>query len=172
MSSLLPIEQDLRIKYTLLPSPADLVDYEWLEKRCCNPFKNHKKQIKGGLKPILLEMSDKAKAILVLTPGKKLCPNCQIQIHKIFPNDDNNEEDEKMKELDTSISAETEKRNINECFSAIEIPPLKTKGFHYSGKAHLGKRKILLQCVKTKVAIKCWLWAVEWWGIKNQKDFR
>ena len=148
-----------------------LTDYEWLEKRCCNPFKNHKKHIKSGLKPISLKMADKAKAKLALIPGKKLCPNCRIQIHKLFPDDEeprhvsdeeiqeleagtseesekssNNEEprrisDEEMKELDTSTSAEIEKRNINECFSAIGISPLKTKGLHSSGKATLGKRK-------------------------------
>ena len=48
-----------------------LTNYNWLEKRC-NPFKNYKKQIKSGLKPISLEMADKAKAKLVLIPGKKL----------------------------------------------------------------------------------------------------
>ncbi len=59
-----------------------------------------------------------------------------------------------MKELDTSTFVETEKRNISECFSAIGISPLKTKGLHYSGKATLGKRKIssAMQCVKIKVA--------------------
>ena len=48
------IEQDLtKIKYRLLPSQATLLtNYEWLKKRCCKPFKNHKKQIKSGLKPI------------------------------------------------------------------------------------------------------------------------
>ena len=107
-------------------------------------------------------MADKAKAKLVLIPGKKLCSNCRIQIHKLLPDDEeprhvsdeeiqeleagtsaksekssNNEEpryvsDEEMKELDTSTSAETGKRNINECFSAIGIYPLKTKELHYS----------------------------------------
>ena len=130
-----------------------------------------KSKSKGGLKPISVEMADKAKAKLVLIPGKKLCPNCWIRIHKLLPEDEeprhlsdeeiqeleagtcaesekssNNEEprrlsDEEMKELDTSISVETEKRNIYECFSAIGISPLKTKGLHYSGKATLGKRK-------------------------------
>ena len=57
-----------------------LSNYEWLEKRCCDPFKNHRKQIKGGLKPICLEMADKAKAKLVLILGKKFYPNCRIQI--------------------------------------------------------------------------------------------
>ena len=112
------------------------------------------------MKPISLEMADKAKAKLVLIPGKKLCPNCRIQLHKLLPDNEeprhvsdeeiqeleagtsaesekrsNNEEprcvsNEEMKELDTSISAETEKRNINECFCAIGISPLKTKGLH------------------------------------------
>ena len=40
------------------------------------------------MKPISLEMADKAKAKLVLIPDKKLCPNCQIQIHKILPDDE------------------------------------------------------------------------------------
>ena len=49
---------------------------------------------------------------------------------------------------------ETEKTNINECFSAIGISPLKTKGLHYSGKARLGKRKIssAMQSIKTKIS--------------------
>ena len=51
-----------------------LTKHEWLEKSYCNPFKNHKKQIKGGLKAISLDLADKAKAKLVLIPGKKTLP--------------------------------------------------------------------------------------------------
>ena len=49
---------------------------------------------------------------------------------------------------------ETETTNINECFSAIGISPLKTKGLHYSGKACLGKRKLssTMQSIKTKIS--------------------
>ena len=115
-------------------------------------------------------MADKAKAKLVLIPGKKLCPNCRIQIYKLLPDDEelrhvsneeiqeleagtsaesekssNNEEprhisDEETKEIDTNTFAETEKRNINVCFSAIGISLLKTKELHYSEKATFGKR--------------------------------
>ena len=51
------------------------------------------------------------------------------------------------------VLLQEQKRNINECFSVIGISPLKTKGLHYFGKAHLGKRKIstAMQCIKTKV---------------------
>ena len=125
--------------------------YEWLEKSCCNPFKNHKKQIKGSLKSISLELVDKAKAKLVLIPSKKLCPNC-----KLLPDDEKQRRvsDEEIQELNTSTSIETGKTNINECFSAIGISPLKTKGFHYFGKAHLGKRKLssAMQSIKTKLS--------------------
>ena len=77
-------------------------------------------------------MADKAKAKLVLIPRKKLCHNCQIQIHKLLLNDEeiqeleagtsaesekssNNKEprhvsDEEMNEFDTSSSAETEEK--------------------------------------------------------------
>ena len=65
-----------------------LTKYEWLEKSSCNPFKNHKKQIKGNLKAISLELVDKAKAKLVLIPGKKLCPDCRIRISKLLPDDE------------------------------------------------------------------------------------
>ena len=93
-----------------------LTKYEWLEKRCCNPFKNHKKLIKGGLKPISLEIADKAKAKLVLIPDKKLCPNCQIPIHKLLPYDEEpiHVSDEEIKELEAGTSAESEKGSNNE----------------------------------------------------------
>ena len=49
---------------------------------------------------------------------------------------------------------ETEKTNINECFSDIGISPLKTKRLHYSGKACLGKRKLssAMQSIKTRIS--------------------
>ena len=85
-------------------------------KRCHNPFKNHKKKIKGSLKPISLEMADKAKVKLVLIPGKKLCPNCIIQIHKLLPNGEEPRyvSDEEIQELEPGTSAESEKRSNNE----------------------------------------------------------
>ena len=83
-----------------------LTKYEWFEKSCCNPFKNHKKQIKGSLKAISLELADKAKAKLVLIPGKKLCPNCRIRISKLLPNDEKQRRvsDEEIQKLNTSTS--------------------------------------------------------------------
>ena len=103
-----------------------------------------------------MELADKAKANLLLIPGKKVCPNCQIRISKLLPNDEKQRHvsDEEIQELNTSTSMETEKTNINECFSAIGISPLKTKGLHYSGKARLGKRKLssAMQSIKTKIS--------------------
>ena len=95
-------------KQTLLPK------YEWLEKRC-NLLKNHKTQIKGGLKPILLKMTDKAKAKLVLILNKKLYPNCQIQIRKLLPDDEEPRcvLDEDIRKLEAGTSAESEKGSNN-----------------------------------------------------------
>jgi len=93
-----------------------LTQYEWLEKRCCNPFKTHKKQITGGLKPISVEMADKAKAKLVLIPGKKLCPNCRTQIRKLLSDEEEprHVSDKEIQELEAGTSTESEKDSNNE----------------------------------------------------------
>ena len=73
-----------------------------------------KKQIKGCLKPISLEMVNKAMVKLVLIPGKKLCPNCQIQIHKLLPDEEpRHVSDEEIQELEAGTSAESEKSSNN-----------------------------------------------------------
>ena len=69
-------------------------------------------------------MADKAKANLVLIPGKKLYSNCQIQIHKLLPNEESRHvSDEEIQELEADTSAESENSNNEEprCVSDEEM---------------------------------------------------
>ncbi len=131
-------------------------NYECLEKRWCNPFKNPTKQIKGRFKTISLEMSDKAKVKLVQIPGKKLGSNCWIQIYKCLSDEEGSRciLDEEMKEFDTSASVETEEKYQWICLCYWNFSTENKRVSHYSGKVHLGKRKISSAMQKRVVKTK------------------
>lgn len=82
------IDEDKMKKICYHHKEALLTRYEYFEKRCCNPFKNHKKTIKGDLRPISVEMAYEAKAKLALIPGQKLCPLCRRKVRELFSNDE------------------------------------------------------------------------------------
>ena len=109
-----------------------------------------------------MELADKAKTKVALIPGQKLCPKCRAQVNKLLCNaeveelefETGDECDEDIRELEADTSTETDKRSVDECFSAIGISPLKMHGLHQSGKIREGKREIsnALECMKTKLS--------------------
>nr|CAH0106913.1 unnamed protein product [Daphnia galeata] len=74
-------------------------------KNCCDPFKKHKRVVRGSSK-IDLKLSDSVfelKNDLRLIPGKNLCPRCYMQVTKIKnlePQSARNEENDQLDFID------------------------------------------------------------------------
>ncbi len=71
-------------------------------KNCCDPFKKHKRVVRGNNK-IDLKLSDSVfelKNDLRLIPGKTLCPRCYIQVTNIKSLDPQSPRNEENDELD------------------------------------------------------------------------
>ena len=105
-------------------------------KNCCDPFKKHKRVVRGSSK-IDLKLSDSVfqlKNDLRLIPGKTLCPRCYMQVTKIKnlePQSPRNEEYDQLDFIDngdvTPFSEErviTPRRVISALSNASIITPV------------------------------------------------
>jgi hypothetical protein len=72
------------------------------QKKCCDPFKKHKKTIAKDLRTISLEFVREVEHKIKLIPGQKLCKHCLIAVNKTNTSTDSSTEDEGANKSSTS----------------------------------------------------------------------
>jgi len=103
----LPTEEQCLLKLRISNEITNICHYhrhKYIEKynhifgkKCCDPFRRHKRPIKNGLRKILIEHISKSKNVNIkLIPGKALCPTCasKIFIEKLPEDEINNVEND------------------------------------------------------------------------------
>ena len=101
----------------------------------------------------------------MLIPGKKICPNCRAKVTERiklgtieYDNDDttgdNEEEESFIREIQSITTVEKCRDELEECFSAIGITPLKMHSQTSKGKLPYSKKKITtaVETITEKVA--------------------
>ena len=57
-----------------------ILNYEFYQRVCCDPFRLHRKSVKKNLRPINLELYESSKSVCELIPGNKVCNSCRLTI--------------------------------------------------------------------------------------------
>jgi len=127
-------------------SKVFLSKYEFSQRKCCNPFSKHTKNIKTGLKPVNIEfvriVTEKCANLgLNIKPGQKLCVACRDRLNELIKHvkcepadtavrdasvsdDDNDSEFEKAQQLE----------DLNANISPFGCSPVKLHGVHVKDK--------------------------------------
>ena len=117
--------------------------YEFLQKRCCDPFDMHPKTARTkSLCSIDIPNADKLNKLVVkdVKPGQKLCPKCSSHLGSI---------DETSIEEDEEYKPEDELHDLAATFTSLGCTPVKSK-FAQRDRAVYARRKA--QEVQTAIA--------------------
>ena len=119
----------------------------------------------GNLRSISLELTRRSEKLCInLVPGQKLCSKCPARISSLIKekNDQIEENyegeampsDEDVSEIEKSFAREQDRSQLEECFSAMGMSPIKSGSLPSSSKVTVGKRKIeaAVSSMKTKIA--------------------
>ncbi|XP_065643371.1 uncharacterized protein LOC136075062 [Hydra vulgaris] len=120
------------------------------QKKCIDPFKRHKTNIKGGLREIDIQLAkDMCSIGIETTPGFKMCPSCRKEVVKKIDDwstlQDHNGKDDFLEQtfFDKDIEIAQEKELINTSFDKLDVSPVKFHGVPQHAKISLGKRKLM-----------------------------
>lgn len=104
-----------------------LSEYQSLQKKCCNPFKKKKHNVKAGLRMIGNETADKLcvlnkKGVIDIKSGQKLCPRCMSTLNKKL---DHSALPSSQSEADFTM--DESEQATNKSLSSIGASPLKRR---------------------------------------------
>lgn len=96
-----------------------LKKYPLLQKQCCDLFSLHKKRIRKKLHIVTLDFSEKVRAEIDLTPGKKLCKACFGKVQPRQESSSTSSDAQQVWEPD-----EKSEEPINEALALLHESPL------------------------------------------------
>ena len=121
-----------------------ILNYCSNNKKCCDPYKKHKKAVRTSLKAITLGLAKRTNGLNIhLIPGQKMCPGCRVTIFKgleMIAHETSTSDpfDDFQQEYDESES----KIALNDSLLEMEISPVKAHSLAPHSRVSYVKRKM------------------------------
>ena len=116
-----------------------LEKYEFLQKKCCDPFEDHPGAVrKGSLRTLDLDAAEKLEKLVSrnIKPGQKLCPKCYQHFKEQIDQSTDSDDDSAYLPDDDKIAS------LNDSLTSIGVSPVKKKRLSGAAKISYGKKKV------------------------------
>ena len=115
--------------------------FEVKQRKCCNPFRRHKKNITSGLTVVTLEETKYMKLEgHHIVPGTKLCKTCKTHINEKNKDNDSSEIDDN---LDKDHCIDDSNRSIEEGIVRYGFSPIKKHARSINHRRSESKKKLI-----------------------------